>query len=231
MLPNGYKYTQPETNWQPERYSSFSSVVDQLISHRLGNPYLIEKNGWSVDRPTVEMEVDNFNTRFCVAMGGDWLNYVTEGGAITQPPFRQGQQLSPLGKLQSVAAGAKVLVKWISHGSEAVPAAQATERAGVCAGTNPDGSNKCPMNTEGDWTSFFTAPVAKAIHEELEKRKAMQLATRFDARLGVCDACLCPMRLKVHVPLSLILGELSPSAKSMLHPNCWILKEEAQTKP
>jgi hypothetical protein len=49
------------------------------------------------------------------------------------------------------------------------------------------------------------------------------LKTDLDHALNICQACLCPLKLKVHVPLDLIRKHLSPQAKSALDTHCWIL--------
>jgi hypothetical protein len=41
QIPNGLKFLQPETNWQPARFASFNVIVNSLINHRKSNPHLI----------------------------------------------------------------------------------------------------------------------------------------------------------------------------------------------
>lgn len=217
QIPGGLKFMQSETGWIPDRFSSFDSIVEQVINHRNGNPWLTEKNGWSTDRATVEMEVDNYNTRFCQQMGGQWLAYI-EGGPDLSVPFGPTPRLSQLGRLAVVAGGAKVLVEWIKDATEAVPHELSNQRAKTCV--------ECPMNAKGDWTRFFTKPVSIAIQAELERRLDMKLSTDHDEQLGICDACLCPMRLKVHAPLGLITKHISQESRQKLHPSCWITIEE-----
>lgn len=217
QIPGGLKYLQSETQFQTQRYSSFDEIVDQVIAHRQANPYLVQKNGWTTDRATVEIEVDNYNCNFCRQMGGQYLAYI-DGGPAPADSFPPGHPLTLIDRARAVAAGAKVLVEWLKDGEAPVHPDVSNARAGVCA--------KCPLNNKGDWTGLFTAPVASAIHKELERRKAMSLSTRFDSQLGICSACFCPMKLKVHCPLPLILSHLEPDIKSALHPNCWVLAEE-----
>ena len=51
----------------------------------------------------------------------------------------------------------------------------------------------------------------------------MDLKTSKDAELNVCQACLCPLKLKVHTPMSLIQKRLKPEQRAELDPKCWIL--------
>lgn len=215
QIPNGFVYLQPETAWIPLRFSSFDSVVDQVIQHRMANPHLINKNGWSVDRATVEMEVDNYNTKHCLQMG--WNDYV-EGGGPSPIPFRQpGQSLPLRDRLLNAVAGSATIVDFIANRQEAVADELATSRALRCTA--------CPLNSKGDWLSFFTVPVANAIRIRLEERRGMNLSTPHDALLGKCDACDCPLPLMVHFPLETKVKHMSDRAKNSLHPDCWVLSE------
>jgi len=223
-LPNGFQYRQPETNWVPDRYSSFASVVAQLIHHRLGNPHLMEKNGYSVDRATVEMEVDNFNTAFCRAMGGDWLAYV-EGGPAPPIPFHNPPpppNLSPfpggVAAVKKLASGMAVLFDWEEGGEPPVAPELSAKRAAVCA--------PCPKNSPGALSQYLTGPLSDGFRKRLERLHQMNLNTPSDAQLFACEACLCPMRLKVHAPLSLIEARLKPEVRAELDPRCWILSRD-----
>lgn len=223
MIPGGFRFLQPETGWVPSRWSSFASIVDQVIAHRQGMPHLIAKNGWSVDRATVEAEVDNFNSKICQQMG--WLDFI-EGGGPVPLPFLPGQPQihhHPLQGISAVGRGSVSLVEWIKDGAEAVPAELATQRAKVCA--LRENGQPCPLNQEGDWTRFFTVPVSNAIRMELQRRRDMALSTPYDDNLGVCAACDCPLPLMVHIPLEYKLKRLSPGARASLDPGCWVLAE------
>lgn len=217
QLPGSLRYLQPDTNWGSTPWSSFDSIVDQVIAHRMQNPHLIQTNGWSVDRKTVEAEVEAYNVKICEAMHWD---HFLEGGPEVSPterPFPPGQTPHLLHSLKNVAAGGEILVEWIKDGAEAVPIAQATKRASICA--------DCPKNVKADLTSIFTVPVSWAIKKELERRKELRLETSFDDRLGVCSACSCPMKLKIWIPLNSFLHKMTSEAMNELDPKCWILQE------
>lgn len=222
QIPQGLTFLQPETSWRPIRFSSFDSIVDQVIEHRRANPHLIEKNGWSVDRNTVVTEVDNFNTKVCVQMG--WLDYI-EGGGPVAIPFRPQDPLHPQslsGSLANVAAGSGAIVEFVANRQEAVPDDLATARAVICSG--------CPLNTKGNWLSRFTVPVANAIRIRLQDRAGMNLSTPHDALLGVCEACECPLPLMIHFPIQTKLRHLTGRAHAALDPRCWVLAEESNLK-
>ena len=213
QIPNGLVYFQPETGWKPSPFSSFSKILNDLIAHRKANPFLIEKHGWSVDPLTVANELDAFNTRVCLQMG--WTDYVlgADGGSPTADPFPQRPQVHQ-GKLSQLVAGGKTLVKWLNNAAEAVPTELANRRAAICT--------SCPLNGRGDWAAFFTIPVASAIRAAVEQRREMKLSTPFDAELGVCEACSCPLKLKVHMPIEAILADMPTESFDGLAKICWI---------
>lgn len=221
QIPGGMRFYQPETKWSPARWSSFDSICAQLRSHRNANPALAKKHNWNLEPELIAWEVDRFNSKICEQMG--WTDYLTTGGAATARPFPSHRQLSLLEKSRALAAGASVLVDWVRSREDAVPANVSASRASTCAHLN--NGKPCPRNTPGDWTAFFTTPASEAIKRELEKRRDMQLETPFDDELHVCDACLCPLKLKVHVPIDRIWSKLLPESKAALAPGCWILSE------
>lgn len=222
QIPGGLRFLQPETAWRPRRFSSFDSVCDQLIAHRKANPYLIHKNGHTIERSQVENEVDNFNTRVCQQMG--WLHFIQGGEALPVPFLVRRSEHKPLPpqpgfvqSLQNVAAGSAAIAEFVANKQEAVADELAISRAATCAA--------CPLNQSGGWLALFTVPVAEAIRKRLEERKHMNLVTPLDDKLGVCSACDCPIPLMIHFPLETKLKHLSEKAKLSLHADCWVLKE------
>lgn len=113
-----------------------------------------------------------------------------------------------------------MLVEWLASGAEAVPQEQATGRGQVCAG--------CSLNEPGDLSNFFTRAASEAIRKALNTRREWKLETALDKKLGVCGACLCPLKLKVHLPIDRILAKILPESLDYIRanaPGCWLLKE------
>jgi len=227
QIPNGFRFFQPQTGWKAPRYASFETIVQSLIAHRKGNPFLTQKHGWATDHDTVANEVDEFNAKVCQQLG--YKDYYVEGGtggAAAPPPFYHPATtpvpppIPPgvLAKLGAVAAGGRVLIEWINSGEESVPGPVAEARASVCAG--------CPQNGQGGWESYFTVPVSNAIRTELEKRRNWNLKTALDEKIGVCEACHCPLPLKVHMPIVRILSRMPGDEFNLLDPKCWIRAEK-----
>lgn len=220
QIPQGLTFYQPETKWMPPRYASFDTIVNGLISHRNANPHLRDQHHWSVDYNTVADEVDAFNARLCEVHG--WTKYISsEGPMPPAAPLVPPKPMPPptkslLESVRTVVAGAIVLVDWLVNGAEAVAPEESNRRAEICAG--------CPKNEGGDWTRFFTVPVSQAIQGALNSRKDMGLSTFHDEKLGVCSACNCPLKLKVHLPLDKIKAKIDPADMQALDPRCWITK-------
>lgn len=212
QIPNGAFYYEPATKWKSSP-GSLDSITNQLIAHRKGNPALAQKFGWSTDYQTVWNEVEQFQVLICQQMG--WTRYITEGGGGSPLPFPVASK-GP-SRLGAVVGGGETIVEWIKDGAEAVPAPLAEKRAEVCV--------KCPKNKSGNLLDFFTETVSGAIRRALEDRERMNLSTIYDKDLHVCQACLCPLRLKVHLGLDRILKRLPQESKQALDPQCWILSE------
>ena len=53
------------------------------------------------------------------------------------------------------------------------------------------------------------------------------MSTIYDEKLHLCSACACPLKLKVHVPISWITKRLTPEQMERLKeaPACWIPHE------
>ncbi len=222
QIPGGFRYYQPETNFFPAPWSSFESCVQQIIKHRLGNPWLVEKNGWSLEPHLVSIELDVYNTKICKEMG--WNDYIMDGDAgESLIPFPQaptsGSSFSRIGRYgRNVAAAVSTIAEWEIAGGRVVTQQQADARAAVCV--------KCPKNVKGDLLSFFTKQAARLIALQLDTKNNMKLATALDAQLGICDACGCVNKLKVWCPKDIIDLKMAPEIKAQLDPACWIFHEE-----
>lgn len=224
-IPNGFRFLQPETGWKSTPNASFDSIVQSLINHRKGRPDLVAKHGWSLDHEVVANEVEKFNVRICVAHG--WTDYLdgAEGGLTTipksKPPTAQEkEQLSAAaGRASKIWAGVRTITDWIDSGADPVAQEVAERRAFICS--------KCPKNTKGDFTSFFTAPAAGVIKRQVEQLQGRKLTTKLSNELNICDVCLCPLKLKVHTPISFIKQHMSDEVLAKLKgvEGCWIPAE------
>jgi hypothetical protein len=215
--PYSFRFLQPETGQTQEFVGSFTHCVDSTMALRLANPFLVERHGWRVDRAGVEHDVEQYNVARMIA--GGWLDFIIqdEPAALAPPPAQKktswGSAVA-LGSVKRVAAGVAVLVEWLGNGAKPVEQPLADSRASICAG--------CPKNDGGDFTAYFTKPIADTIRTQLEIRGDLQLRTPHDEKLTVCSACDCPLKLKVWVPLDHVLAHTSEDTKTKLDGRCWI---------
>lgn len=225
FIPNGFRFVQPETGFQSTPNASFYSITQSLIAHRRGRPDLVAKHGWALDEASVGAEVEQFNVRLCLQH--NWLNYLDgmdAGGGLppkSKPPSPQevAQVSVAAGKAAKIWSGIRTLNDWIDSGEPPVASELSDRRAAVCA--------VCPKNTQGDFTSWFTKPAAGAIQQQIGKLADRKLTTSSDGAINVCDVCLCPLKLKVHTPITFIKTYMNEDVlKDLLAvPNCWIVSE------
>ena len=228
-LPGGLRWYESVTNWFPTPHASFDETVRQIVEHRQKNRHLAERHGWSLDPRQVALELDSFNTKVCMEM--NWREYIASDNPPEAPEtkhpggFTASQITGSLSAVKRLAAGAALLMDWEESGLAPVKAELSEARAAVCT-LRPDG-RACPKNSQEELSAWFTLPVASAIKSRLQRLHSLNLTTPYDAKLNVCQSCLCPLRLKVHTPIELIQKRLKPEVMADLDPECWILKEMA----
>jgi hypothetical protein len=222
--PGGFLYAQRQTAWQnwivdPPSQWDFDRLCLALQAHRRANP----RFKFSTNLALIQNEVDSENARRVAAIPGAADVYtVSDGTAVS---FRQAPvQSSPLQQVAAVAGklstGAATIEDFLESGEAPASKETAESRAAICV--------QCPQNGKGDFTRWFTVPVANRIRNQLEAREKRGLRTSLDDKLGVCEACLCPMKLKVFFPIEFIIRHMSEEVKAQLNaakPRCWILQE------
>lgn len=213
--PSGFIFREAETGWELQDWD-FENLCLELQKHRQANP----KFRKTTNLDAIRLEVNQRNAER-VAQIPNADSYITSQGDASPP---KSQAFRTLGKLQSaaegvkkIASGAGLLLDWIIDGAEPVESELANARASICV--------KCPMNSPEALGSFFTKAASESIRREIEQLKRLDLTTEHDKNLGVCKACLCPLRTKTHVPLGYIHDHMPHDTKSQLDPGCWILHE------
>lgn len=212
--PNGFKFVQPQTGWgEGQTWWDFEALVKDLYNHRLANP----RFSLTTDLESIRAEVDQTNALRCLSIRNAEIYVVQDSSTV---PKRMAPHATPVGVAGAGAklvAGAGTIGAWLGKGGKPVDGFLANARAFTCS--------KCPKNGRGGWTHYFTVPASAAIQREVERRNSMKLKTPYDSELGVCEACLCPLKLKVHTPLADIVEHMPDFVKADLDPNCWILHE------
>lgn len=217
QIPNGFKFRIPEVRWQSAPFASFDTIVNQVLNLVSSNPAL--QKIYPKDREAIANLVDRVNADFCKQMG--WNAYVVDPAPDPSPPKPMAPSAvarlaSVAGAVKRVNAGAALLLEWEKSGHPPVVNSVAQERAEICSA--------CPANGKGDLTRFFTNPASELIRAQLSRLHGLNLETSLDDKLGVCEVCLCPLKLKVHAPKHLILEHIPDDVKSQLPSHCWILK-------
>ncbi|MFI5222626.1 MAG: hypothetical protein ACHQX3_00025 [Nitrospirales bacterium] len=206
--PNGFYYRQAESGWELSNWD-FELLCQELQKHRRANP----KFRLTLDMDSIRNEVNSVNAARVAEIPGAMI-YLTEGD-LPPPKFLPQRNLGQ--RLKNVAIGAKANFDWLTSGAKAVAPELSESRASVCV--------SCPNNNSKDFTAFFTMPISIAIRKAVNRFKELKLTTSHDELLGVCDACLCPMRLKVHMEIEEIVKQMPSDSRARLWENCWVTKE------
>lgn len=121
--------------------------------------------------------------------------------------------MNHLERVKAYANGTVVLAQWVGSGGTTVDQLEAQRRADICIG--------CPQNQEG---LKIAESAALAIRQQMELKNNLQLRTMREKSLYTCAACLCPLRLKIWLPLERILPD--DELKPKLDPKCWLLEQK-----
>jgi hypothetical protein len=226
QIPEGLVFYEPSTKWRSTPWASFDVIVQEVIAHRRGNPYLMQKFGKSIDQQSVENEVDEFNANLCAQM--NWMNFIV--GAEGSPPPGKSKPPSPLeisqlsaaaAKVKNIWSGLRTIGEWLDANGPVVDQQLADARAATCVA--------CPLNGQGEFGKWFVAPAAAAIKRQVEKIQGRGLKTASDEKLGVCEGCTCAMKVKCWVPIGFIQRHTSDETMDALRKgnNCWQIRELA----
>jgi hypothetical protein len=221
-IPGGFRFLQPQTGWSAPSWQSFAATVSAVISHRRGNPPLITQYGLSVDPEAVASEVDTYNAAICKANG--WTEYYTEDDSPAPFPSRpyNPPAVGVAGNLRKTAIGVKAMQEWLGLGLKPVEQTVAENRAIICV--------TCKENDpDPNWIQKLDAAAAVLIKGLIEAKNKMSLTTAQDAKLFVCSACDCNLRLKVWTPPEVVQNNTTDEIRKKLPDFCWV-KTEAKTK-
>ena len=179
------------------------------------NPALAQKHGWPTNREDQENWIDEREARRMVAHS--WLNFVEIEGEVpvqkkTSSPGLFRSAANAAGKAKTALAIYRDL---FGPEGKVVAKEESERRAAVCV--------KCPKNdTAGGLAKYFLKEAAHEIMAVAGMLKDMDVTTSQDAKLGVCQACDCPMIAKVHVSNEILKKNIKPDQIAKLDPSCWI---------
>lgn len=107
--------------------------------------------------------------------------------------------------------GARIIKSWLGEGGETVPQEEADRRAAICIA--------CPLNKKA---VVMEAVVGNAIKEVLQIQQQLLLHVKGEERLKTCKACDCPLKVKVWVPMEVIMRGIDEEELLKFDPACWI---------
>jgi hypothetical protein len=216
QIPGGFRFRIPEVRWQSAPFASFDTIVNQATAIINSNPSL--QSIYPASRDAVASLVDSFNTRICQQNG--WNSYITGDPSPPPPkpaaPGLMAKLASVAGAVKKLERGIETLLEWETSGLPPVPLETANWRASICV--------QCPQNGKGDLSRFFTVPASEQIRLHMERLHSLNLSTFHDGKLGVCEMCLCPLKLKVFCPSELVNKHLTAELLSELPGECWMLQ-------
>ena len=119
--------------------------------------------------------------------------------------------------IRDAATGKRILRDWVGDGGVPVSPDKAQARANTCIA--------CELNKPANLAQRLLGVVAAFIKEQMELKNQMSLKVENEDKLLTCQACNCPLPLKVWVPLTTIMLQTSELQRNGLDKNCWIRKE------
>lgn len=190
--PGGWRYTQFETK-QTIRAGSYKELVTAVIKHRKLNNIPIEQNLESL-----------IQDQICKLM--------PPGVCVGYDP-REVPQMQNMGSISWGEAyeGTRVLLSWVSNGTQVVPRDEAEERAAICAG--------CYYNVQATGCASCRDVAALLV------AKLGRVHTSLDDRLRTCGICKCSNKAQVHIPMDDLHKGVTPEVNAQFPEFCWKKKQ------
>ena len=229
QIPGGLRFNQPETGFDSKKslpmHSSFETIVSAVWKNRKANEWVCNQRGLALDRDGVARDVDRFNAQICAENGWNKFVMIAGGAGVAPDPKPQAiieQDKAAIAiaarRAKKIWSGIKAINAWLA--SKAPGSKKAEERAAICAA--------CPKNKKGGFDEWFASPALDAVEGQLKKLKNKRLKTSSDKKINVCQVCLFPLKVLVHVPNEDIQANMvKEAALDMANvPNCWVTREK-----
>lgn len=229
--PFGFSLLLPELGMKFPTKGSFNEICIAFSRLIRANPGPAAKAGWPNpdDHDAIADWVDGHNASRLTALG--YTSFVDNSAygvdVFYDAAYQEAQKKTSLASVAGrVSAGAALWLELFGPEGRTVDQSLATSRAATCL--------VCPKNdTTTSLFNIFVAAVARALGGLFEIMKDKELSTPHDAKLGVCSACLCPNRAKVHVPIERVLTHTDEPTMAKFNkenPLCWVLSEKESVK-
>lgn len=215
--PGMFKYKVPETGvWIPtgigaEGFFGFNDLLDAVKAHYKANGALAPGD---LPQRMIDQMCQRLPPGYC---RNDDRRVLSIAGDLIQ-------------SLMMIKQGTETILDWqLRHGGEVVAQAVADQRASVCA--------QCPLN--GPPVGCPTCGGALPLLRQMVDKFTGQRKTGLDEKLHACYVCGCELRVKVWLPLPLLLRHLSPSHLARFpkpqtwlgFPGCWLIPHEKTQTP
>lgn len=190
--------------------ATFDDAVIAIRKRRVNN----KGHGMPMDVPSIESELDEFtcarlkyNPAWCLPTGEEYKKKpLPTPEPVTQRVVR---------RVASVAKGSVAIADWLGKGGSPVSQETADLRAAICA--------DCIQNDEGP---VLERMVASRVQKFIGLKNDMQLKTPSDDKLKTCGVCDCVLKLKVWMPIAMVLSHTSEEELASFPSNCWIPAEK-----
>jgi len=205
----------PEAGQARPWSGSFSEIVRKELDFRSRNPALVEKNGWSLDPDDIAEDVDRYNSKRMLAAG--YLNFIDlEGEPDAQKKMTlTGMFRNAVNAAAHVKTALSIYRDLFGPEGKVVAKEEAERRGSVCVA--------CPKNdTAGGLKKYFVKEAARELMLVAGMLKDMDVTTSLDDKLGVCQACECPLRAKIFIRNDVLKKNTKADQIAKLDPNCWI---------
>jgi len=205
--PGGWRLQQTLPDGSTKKWASMGllwELATQIADFRAGN---------GLPNATAKEIVHEIEEQTCVRLHDDpsWCVSAEK----KSPRAALSQRFANV--VRAAAGGSRILVEWLGEGAKPVAIALAQARANVCF--------TCPENKEGHRWLRLTADAVRAIAEQMQAKAEMKLHVEGEEKLHACAICLCPLPLKVHVPLNNILQHTDEATLNAFPPWCWLTTE------
>lgn len=216
----GWRYRQPQFgNWtNPMALVGFDASVKAIIAARQRNRALSIKHQLSTDYEAVADELIQYNRKIRNLPDPAPPSFFQSSRNSLQNGGVAAAGTNWLRRFSQIGTGIATISDLKRSGRDPVLPEVAEKRASICV--------DCPKNLPGDLFSIFTKPIANLVRHQIEDKTRLNLKTSKDDKLNVCDACGCPIQLKVFFPLDVIKAHIKQAELEQLDPRCWILKGE-----
>ena len=213
-IPGAFQMIHPEAGQKKPWTGGFNEIVRLEMDFRSRNPAIVEKNGWSLDPDDIANDVDAYNAQRMVAAG--YFNFVDlEGVTPSQKKTSTGLFKNAANAVANVKTAVAIYRDLFGPDGKVVAKEEAERRAAICI--------LCPKNdTAGGLKKYFVKEAARELMGVFGMLKDMDVTTSHDDKLGVCEACECPMVAKVHVSNEILKKHIKPDQVDKLHQDCWI---------